>query len=406
MTTPLDVAARALAAGDPLAALKLIALHEDAPALALRGVAMAQLGEFARAQALLRSAERAFGSAQPLARARCILAQTEVSLAVRDLRGRPQALRWALRALETHGDAINALYARLLAIRRSLLLGRGGEAERALADLQLTAAPSKLVAVAELIRAELALRRLRADEAREALARARAAAGKARIPALAQEIEQLTRALAAPAARALSAGTARSLSIAEVEALLDSQALVVDACRRSVRRQERVLPLKSRPVLFALLRVLAERWPEPTPRDSLMRDAFGATRLNESHRARLRVELGRLRKQLAGLAELRARGDGYELSPLSAASVVVLLPASDGHDSALLALLADGERWSTSALALALSSSQRSVQRALGELLDAGKVQAHGRGRARRWSAPAGAEFAPALLLPAALPIG
>ncbi|HKP59612.1 MAG TPA: helix-turn-helix domain-containing protein, partial [Polyangiales bacterium] len=120
MTTPLDVAARALAAGDPLAALKLIALHEDAPALALRGVAMAQLGEFARAQALLRSAERAFGSAQPLARARCILAQTEVSLAVRDLRGRPAALRWALRALELHGDAGNALYARLLSIRRAL----------------------------------------------------------------------------------------------------------------------------------------------------------------------------------------------------------------------------------------------------------------------------------------------
>jgi hypothetical protein len=406
MSTPLDVAASALASGDPLAALKLIALREDAPALALRGIAMAQLGDFARAQALLRSAERGFGSAQPLARARCILAQTEVGLAARDLRGRPNALGWALRVLEAHGDAVNVAYARLLSIRRALLLGRGMEAERALAALQLPTAPAMLVAIAELIRAELALRRLRAQTAREALDRARAAARRARIPALSHEVEQLARALTTPAARVLAGGSLRSVDIGEVEALLGSPALVIDACRRSARRRQLRVDLERRPVLFALLRGLAERWPDPAPRDELMRAAFGAGKPNASHRARLRVELGRLRREIAALAEIRARGDGYALSPLPAADVVLLLPASDGHDSALLALLADGERWSTSALALALASSQRSVQRALGGLLEAGKVRAHGRGRARRWSAPAGSEFAPALLLPAALPIG
>lgn len=405
MTTALQAAARALAAGDPLAALQRIALLEEPPALALRGIAMAQLGELVRAAQLLRRAERGFGAAQLLARARCILAQTEIALAARELRARPAALRWALGVLEAQGDASNLAHARLLAIRRGLLLGHTANAERALAALPLAGAPARLVAVAELLRAELALRRLAARDAERALSRARSAANRAGIPALAHEVEQLAQQLAVPAARLCARGSLRPLRIAELEGVLGSGALVVDACRRGVRRREVAIDLRSRPVLFELARTLAARWPEPAPRDELMRAAFSTQRPNESHRARLRVELGRLRSLLRPLAEICARGDGYAFAPLGTKQVALLLPASDGHDSALLALLADGQRWSTSALALALATSQRHVQRALAELVRSGKVHAHGRGRSQRWSAPSAA-FAPAMLLPAGLSIG
>ena len=103
-------AARALAEGDPLAALKRVALRDDAHALALRGIAMAQLGDLVRAKALVRRAARAFGAKEPVARARCIVAEAEIALVSRDLGWPAKALDSARTTLEAHGDAANATH--------------------------------------------------------------------------------------------------------------------------------------------------------------------------------------------------------------------------------------------------------------------------------------------------------
>jgi hypothetical protein len=197
----------------------------------------------------------------------------------------------------------------------------------------------------------------------------------------------------------------RLLLLEEVEALLASKALVVDACRHVVRVESKVVSLATRPVLFALARALAEGWPGDVPRDVLVARAFGSRFVDESHRARLRVEIGRLRKLLRTLADVSATQRGFALAPRRAREVVVLAqPVEDEHGS-VLALLVDGESWSSSALALALGTSQRTVQRALDSLAAAGKVQSFGRARARRWITPPVPGFTTTLLLPAPLPI-
>ncbi len=190
----------------------------------------------------------------------------------------------------------------------------------------------------------------------------------------------------------------------DVEALLASKALVVDACRHVVRAAPTVLSLARRPVLFALARALGEAWPGDVPRDVLVARAFGAKLADASHRARLRVEMARLRRVLRTVAVVSATKRGFALAPRGAREVVVLArPVEDEH-AAVLALLADGESWSSSALALALATSQRTVQRALDSLAAAGKVQSFGRGRARRWMTPPVPGFTTTLLLPAPLP--
>lgn len=403
MDSLLTAAARALASGDPLAALRRVALRDDPPALALRGIAMAQLGELSRARQLLGRAARAFGPRETLARARCAVAEAEVALAARDLPASSRALDAARRVLERHGDAANAAHAQLIAIRRLLLLGRVDAAERALAARDWSAAPPVLAAIAELARADLALRRARARAAREALERARAAAQRARIPMLVAEVEHSTRALGAPAARLIASGQERVLDLDAVEAVLSSPDLVVDACRRAVRDGDRGVPLARRPVLFALARALAEAWPADATREALIARAFGARAANASHRARLRVELGRLRRELRGLVDVRATPRGFALHPRGRRSIVVLAPPIDELDSTLLALLADGTAWSTSALALAHGSSQRTVQRALAALESAGRVRSLGRARARRWLAAPLTGFTTTLLLPGTL---
>ena len=158
-------------------------------------------------------------------------------------------------------------------------------------------------------------------------------------------------------------------------------------------------------MLFALARALGEAWPADVPRDTLVALAFRAKRADESHRARLRVEVGRLRKVLRTLAEVSATKRGFALAPRRAREVVVLAPPVAGQHAAVLAFLADGESWSSSALALALGASQRTVQRSLDSLAAAGKVQSFGRGRARRWMTPPVPGFTTTLLLPAPLPI-
>ena len=406
MDSLIAASARALAAGDALGALKRVALRDDPPALALRGIAMAQLGEHPRARELLRRAARGFGAHEELARARCVVAEAEVALAMRDLGGSPRSLAAAAATLEARADRTNALQARLIAVRRLLLLGRLHEAATALALLDARGLPPSLAAVAELTAAELALRSLRTGPAQAALARAHEAANRARVPALLAEVADARAALDRPAARRLAAGGVELLRLAEVSALLASDALVVDACRRGMGVSAEWRPLARRPVLFALARTLAEAWPGDADRDALILCAFRTRRPDETHRARLRVEIGRLRALVKTLAQIEATARGFALRPLGERDVVVLAPPIDGDQGSLVALLSDGAAWSTSALALALGASQRTVQRALVKLETAGRVRAIGRARARRWLSPPLAGFTTILLLPAALPIG
>ncbi len=463
MDSLIAAAARALVVGDALGALKRVGLRDDPPALALRGIAMAQLGEYPRARELLRRAARGFGAHEELARARCVVAEAEVALAMRDLRGSPRTLAAASATLEARADRANALQARLIAVRRLLLLGRLDEAASALARLDINVSarglPPSLLAVAELAAAEVALRSLRTAPAQAALARAFDAAERARVPALLAEVAEARAALARPAARRIHAGHEQPLRLDEVEALFASGALVVDACRRGLRAGATWRPLARRPVLFALARALAEAWPGDVDRNALIARAFGARRPDESHRARLRVEIGRLRALAAPLARIEASARGFALTALPSGRcattspregappsggraaalgccplrrcapvpprgserlrsgraaltprgerpVVVLVPPIDGDQASLLALLADGAAWSTSALALALGASQRTVQRALVELESAGRVRSIGRARAQRWLSPPLAGFTTILLLPTALPLG
>jgi HTH domain len=406
MDSLITAAARALAAGDPLAALKCVALRDDAPALALRGIAMAQFGEFARAKELLRRASRAFGPQEPIARARCVVAEAEIALVSRDL-GRPvHALNAARATLEAHGDSANAAHAGYLEARQLLLIGKLDEAERTLDGLDADALPLASRAGYGLVAAGIAMRRICTKPARTALDQAARAAREAGIPALVAEVDRASRALAAPAARLIARDGERMLRLDEVEALLASDALVVDACRNVVRAGPTMVPLASRPVLFALVRALAEAWPDDVSREMLLARAFRARHADESHRMRLRVEIGRLREILEPLAGLNATKRGFALEPFGANTVAVMVPPVEGDHADVLALLADGEAWSSSALALALSVSPRTAQRAIEALAEAGKVESFGLGRACRWIAPNVPGFPTSLLLPAPLPSG
>ena len=406
MDSLIAAAARALAAGDSLAALKRVSLRDDPPALALRGIAMAQLGEHPRARELLRRAARGFGAHEEQSRARCVVAEAEVALAMRDLGGSPRTLAAAAATLDARADRANALHARLIAVRRLLLLGRLDEATAALAPLDARGLSPSLLAVAELAAAEVALRSLRTAAAQAALGRAEEAASRAGVPALLAEVAEARAAFDRPAARRLQAGHEQPLRLAEVEALLASGALVVDACRCGLRANDVWLPLARRPVLFALARALAEAWPGDVDRNRLIERAFRTRRPDETHRARLRVEVGRLRALVVPLAGIDATPRGFALMPHGGASeVVVLVPPIDGEQASLLALLADGAAWSTSALALALDASQRTVQRALVELEEGSRVRSIGRARAQRWLAPPLVGFTTILVLPASLPL-
>ncbi len=404
MDSLITVAARALAAGDPLGALKRVALLDDAPALALRGIAMAQLGDFARAKELLRNASRAFGAKEPVARARCIVAEAEIALASRDLGWPAKMLDAARSTLEAHGDRLNAGFARYLEVRRLLLIGHLDEAEHMLADLDPSLFPPASRTFHDLVVAGIAMRRLRTKEARAALARAERAAHQAGIPALMAEVESASRVLNTPAARLIKRGDERLLLLEDVEALLASKGIIVDACRNLVRHANNVVSLARRPVLFALARALGEAWPGDVPRDLLLSRAFGARFVDESHRARLRVEIGRLRRKLRRVADIRATKRGFALVPQRGRDVVVLARPVEEEHGDVLAFLTDGESWSSSALALALGASQRTVQRALDSLASESKVQSFGRARARRWITPPVPGFTTILLLPAPLP--
>lgn len=404
MDSLITAAARALAAGDPLGALNRIALRDDAPALALRGIAMAQLGELVRARALVQRAARAFGPKEALARARCVVAEAEIALASRDLGWPVKALGTARLTLEAHGDFVNAAHARYLEIRRLLLIGRLDDAQYLLTELDPAPLPPALRTVHELVVAGIAMRRLQSNMARAALSRAEEAARQAAIPALSSEVEHAVLAMNTPVARLIAQGQERPLLLDEVEALLASTSLVVDACRYSVRGAGMSVSLASRPVLFTIARALAEAWPADVPRETLIARAFRLKLSDESHRARLRVEVGRLRAALEPLASVTATPRGYALVSRDETDVVLLGRPVEEKFAALFAFLADGESWSSSALALALGTSQRTVQRALDTLAADAKVQSFGRGRARRWMTPPVPGFATTLLLTAPWP--
>lgn len=404
MDSLITAAARALAAGDPFGALNRVALRGDAPALALRGIAMAQLGDLARAKALVRGAARAFGSREAVARARCVVAEAEIALAQRDLGWPARRLEAARATLAARGDHVNAAHARYLEVRHCLLIGRLGEAARLLDGLQPTLLPPALRAVHELAVAGIAMRRLDTGLARTALAGAAQAARSSGVPALLAEVERAATALNAPAARLMMRGRPEQLlMLDEVEALLASDALVVDACRHAVCAGGTVVSLAGRPVLFALARALSEAWPADVSRGALAAKVFRARQADESYRARLRVEMGRLRRLVRPLAEVRATSQGFVLEPRHVPVAVLARPVETAH-GAVLALLSDGEAWASSALALALDASQRSVQRALEALAANGLVQPVGGGRARRWMSQPMPGFTTTLLLPAALP--
>ena len=406
MDSLITAAAHALASGNALVALNYIALRDDPPALALRGIAMAQLGDLGRAKTLLRRAARAFGPREAVARARCAVAEAEIALVSRDLNWPVKALDTAHDALERHGDHANAAHACYLKTRYLLLIGRLDEAERLLVDFDPAPLSLALRAAHELVVAGIAMRRLQINTASTALARAERAARQARIAPLLAEVESAALVLNTPAARLIARGQSRLLRLDDIETLLASKVLVVDACRHVVCHSGKVISLETRPVLFALARTLAEAWPGDVPRTALLARAFRAKHADESHRVRLRVEIGRLRKSMSAVAGIDATTDGFALVPRRAREVAVVAPPTDEGHAAVLALLADGEAWSTSALALALGASQRTVQRALGDLTADGKVQAVGRGRAHRWMAPPVPGFPTTLLLPAALPGG
>ncbi|MBR0952253.1 helix-turn-helix domain-containing protein [Bradyrhizobium canariense] len=411
MESLITAAARALEAGDPLGALNRVALRNDAPSLALRGIAMAQLGDLAKAKTLLRSAARAFGPKEAIARARCVVAEAEIALVSRDLNWPAKTLAAARATLERHGDLANAAHAGHIEARRLLLVGRLDEAERTLAEIKTTPLHPASQVARELVLAGIAIRRLRTKDARAALGRAARAARQAGIPALAAEVESTSHVLDTPAARLITRGHERPLLLEEVEDLATSEALVVDTFHHAVRRRGILVPLGRRPVLFALARILAQAWPADVSREALITGAFQARHVDESHRARLRVEIGRLRTKLKPLADVSATRQGFALTPRKTTrktpgktrQVLVLARPVEEKHATVLAFLSDGEPWSSSALALALGTSARTVQRALEELARSNKVQSFGHGRARRWMTPPVPGFPTGLLLPGPL---
>lgn len=402
MDAAIDAAAHALAAGDSLTALKHIALRDEPAALALRGIAMAQLGEYVRARDLLRRAARRFGPRAQLERARCVVAAAEVALAMREFSHDARSLKAAAAALDAHGDHANALQTRLIVARGLLLLGRLDGAAATLHSVDTRGLGASLRAVAALLESELALRSLRMERARAALANAESAARSAAVPALLAEVASLRATLAQPAARMIAAGDERRVRLDEVAAVFASDAWVLDGCRHAIQCGGQSTSLARRPVLFALARALAQAWPRDVDRHDLIATVFNTPHADDSHRARLRVEIGRLRALLAPQARIVATAQGFALA--SEREIVVLAPPVEGERASLTALLADGAAWSTSALALALGASQRSVQRALAELEAEQRVRSIGRARTQRWLAAPLAGFTPILLLPAVAP--
>lgn len=387
-------AARLLAAGSPFEALQLVALRKDAKALALRGIALAQIGDLERGVKLLRSAHAGFPDSDRLAKARCNLAEAEIRIALRDFRTASHLLAGLAAALDGLQDFVNAMFARQMEARLLMFTGRIGEARQRLETDVPSTMPASLRSGHLLLRAELAARRVRAREAERLLADAVALAGDHAM--LRAQAAALRGALERPVVRT-AAGL--MLVLREVEELLAGGALVLDLGRLMLRCDDIQTDFTSRPVLLALLQMLAEQWPSDVTRDMLVRRVFGAREVDDGYRNRLRVEMGRLRRHVAGAAAIRSTARGYRLVPPGRRDVIVISPPVASPEARLLALLSDGEAWSSFALAAALGASQRSVQRGLAALAREDQARPVGRGPSRRWVARPLAGLAPNLLL-------
>nr|WP_314258592.1 helix-turn-helix domain-containing protein [uncultured Devosia sp.] len=396
MDSSLNAAALALAHGDVLGALNRVALRTDPSALAIHGTAMAQLGDFAQARKLLRKAAQAFGRREEIARARCVLAEAEIALVSRDLAWPDQRLEQARTTLLRRGDVGNAAHATCIAARLHLLLGQLDRATAELATLRPVDLQPSTRAAWWLTTAGIHVRRIHARAAHRALSEGLDAARASAIPPLLAEVEAAQQSLAGPAAFLTKEDTTTPATLADVEQLFASQTLVLDTLRATLRQGEKIISFASRPVLFALLHSLASG--ADVSRETLLRHAFGARHADESHRARLRVEITRLRPLLESFGEISATSAGYCLKTTQPIATLAL-PGLE-QNSAVLALLSDGELWSSSALAQVLQLSLRTVQRALDELQRQARIQPIGNGRARRWTILALPGFPTTLLLP------
>ena len=402
-------AAQALARGDGLRALGLVGRAEDVLGLTLRGIASAQIGDLELARGALERAARM--ERDPLARARINAALVEIAMADGDAARAVRAARASADELARLGDARNAAMQRLVLARAEVLLGRLAEARHVVAEVLASCvdrspgaapgeAPSKLpadiTAVAWLAKAEIAVRGVAAAEAREALKRARGALDGARNDLLARALVALEAELSNPVARIEREGVVRPADLYAIEAASTGEVMLVDACRRLVIAGRASIPLVRRPILFALLLVLARAWPGEVARDELAARAFDARRVNASHRSRLRVEVGRLRKLIAGLAEPVATDAGYALA--SPREVVTLLPPSDDDDARIAILLGDGAAWSAQSLAEHAGVSKRTAQRALAGLVENGSAIRTGKAKDVRYMRP-GPRIASRMLL-------
>lgn len=398
MDSILNSAALALSNGDVLGALNRIALRDDPDALAMRGIAMAQLGELPRARDLLRSAAKRFAP-DSVARARCVLAEAEIALMSRDLMWPTEGLEAAGRTLLQRGDILNAAHALIVTARRHLLLGQLDLAAACLAGIGAISLSPALSASRDLVLAGIEIKRLHASTARSALARAEHAAHLSGIAALMGEVAEAQRLLDEPAARLHHSGSTRPIALDDIERLLASDMLLVDASRNTLRCGSTIVSLASRPILMSLAVGLAQAWPGAADREALLSQVFGARHADESHRTRLRVEVARLRKLVAPLTKISATKRGFRLVPLPG-EVALLTHPMRGHEAQIMALLADGELWASSGFALVLGLSTRSVQRALKALQDAGKIQSIGRARGLRWMALTAPGFPISMQLP------
>jgi tetratricopeptide (TPR) repeat protein len=392
-------AARALTHADPLGALRHVALRKDPPALAIHGIALAQLGDFPSARRLLVRAARGFRASDPAAHARCLAAEAEIALECRDLDAARKSLTAALAVLERARDRENAWFCRLQLVRLLVLLGRLDQAEAALAQLDRRGLPDRMRALLSLLAADVAMRGLRPSDARGALARAHVAAESSGIASLVDDATRKLRELDAPVGRLFSKGVERAVTLDDVAALSDSSDVLVDMARREARRRARIVSLARRPVLLNLAAALGEGSPGDVDRETLIRRAFGTFGASESLRARLRVEIGRLRRALAPLCDVRATTRGFVMAPRSSGAVLVLHPPELGDAGIVLALLSSGASWSASAIAQVVGASQRTVQRVLADLEAGGRVRGVGAGRARKWIGGGLPGFATSLLL-------
>ena len=388
-------AGRALAAGEALRALGLVGRADDALGLTLRGIAYAQLGDLELAR---KSLDRALALAKDRrTRAHARAALVEIALSTGDPAPAAKAAKAAADELARLGDPRNAAMMRLVLARAEVLLGRLGEARRVVEDVLTEKLEPDLRALAWLARAEIAIRTLATTDARDALSRARASLDGTPNQLLARALVALEQELSLPVARMLRGGVVRDADLFAIEALSRGEVLLIDACRRVAIAGRVTIPLARRPVLFALLLVLARAWPASVPRDELASRAFDARRVNESHRSRLRVEIGRLRKIMDGLgAEPVATADGYALA--SKREVALLLPPSDDDAARIALLLGDGAAWSAKGLAEHAGVSKSTAQRALGLLVKNGSAIRTGKGKDVRYTRP-GTPIASRMLL-------